>query len=100
MVLNNQATASPLPLARLQLEEVVNSLGHSGGGATGDSRSGAACGSPSLSQRSGFQQSSNFRRESSHVLADISEVDTVSNGGGGGDNAIQTISSMFPTVDE
>ena len=75
----NQATASPLPLARLQLEEVVNSMATSGGaGASGADRAGAAggvCGSP-LSQRSGFLQS-NIRRESSHVLADISEVETV-----------------------
>ena len=45
-----------------------------GGGAGGGT---GVCGSP-LSQRSGFLQSSNMRRESSHVLADISEVETVS----------------------
>lgn len=103
MVLTNQATASPLPLARLQLEEVVNSMATSGSaGASGGDRAGAAagaCGSP-LSQRSGFLQS-NIRRESSHVLADISEVETASTSGEtGGQGGVQAIAAMFPTVEE
>lgn len=43
-----------------------------------------------MSQRSGL-----VRRES-HVLADISEVDTIDNP----DKAIHNISAMFPTVEE
>jgi len=105
MVLTNQATASPLPLARLQLEEVVNSMTSGGGGGTAGSDrlttggGTGVCGSP-LSQRSGFLQSSNMRRESSHVLADISEVETVSSNGEPTSGGVQAIAAMFPTVDE
>ena len=67
--------ASPLPVQRLQLEEF------NGGG-----------GSP-MSQRSGF-----MRRES-HVLADISEVDTLDSTAMT-DQAVHNISAMFPTVEE
>ena len=60
----------------------MTSGGGGGGGTAGSDRlttggGTGVCGSP-LSQRSGFLQSSNMRRESSHVLADISEVETVS----------------------
>ena len=65
--------ASPLPLQRLQLEEFNG-------------------GSP-MSQRSGF-----MRRES-HVLADISEVDTLDSTTMT-DQAVHNISAMFPTVEE
>ena len=65
--------ASPLPVQRLQLEEFNG-------------------GSP-MSQRSGF-----MRRES-HVLADISEVDTLDSTTMT-DQAVDNISAMFPTVEE
>ena len=65
--------ASPLPVQRLQLEEFNG-------------------GSP-MSQRSGF-----MRRES-HVLADISEVDTLDSTTMT-DQAVHNISAMFPTVEE
>ena len=87
LFVDNQATASPLPLARLQLEESLNGLGSSG-----VDKPSAICGSP-MSQRSSFLHS-NIRRESSHVLADISEVETAT------DAAVQNIAAMFPTVDE
>merc|ERR1719273_2256430 len=105
MMLNNQSTASPLPVARLQLEETLNGSGLS------------TCGGSPMSQRSqllGERQSG--RRESHNVLENISEVDsqTGSNISGGGmskkdsadfhkyevDSAVAAISSMFPTVEE
>merc|ERR1711953_1365309 len=66
--------ASPLPVQRLQLEEF------NGGG-----------GSP-MSQRS-------VVRRESHVLADISEVDTLDSTAMT-DQAVHNISAMFPTVEE
>ena len=94
---DNQATASPLPLARLQLEEVANTLGGGdrgmGGGAVG------AAGSP-LSQRSGYRDIA-IRRESSHMLADISEdVSSTGEAAVVGGSGVQAIAAMFPTVDE
>lgn len=65
--------ASPLPLQRLQLEESYNGTG----------------GSPMSPPRSTM-----IRRES-HVLADISENELLDT-----DEALQTISAMFPTVSE
>merc|ERR1711953_774738 len=70
----NHPTASPLPVQRLQLEEF------NGGG-----------GSP-MSQRS-------VVRRESHVLADISEVDTLDSAALT-DQAVHNISAMFPTVEE
>lgn len=67
-------TASPLPLQRLQLEEF-------NGGS----------GSP-MSQRS-------VVRRESHILADISEVDTLDSATMT-DQAVHNISAMFPTVEE
>lgn len=68
-------TASPLPLQRLQLEDAFN------GGS----------GSP-MSQRS-------VVRRESHILADISEVDTLDSAAMT-DQAVHNISAMFPTVEE
>ncbi len=65
-------TASPLPVQRLQLEEFNG-------------------GSP-MSQRS-------IMRRESHVLADISEVDTLDSAAMA-DQAVHNISAMFPTVEE
>ena len=100
---DNQATASPLPLARLQLEEVANTLGNAGGG--GDRGMGGgggavgAAGSP-LSQRSGYRDIA-IRRESSHMLADISEdVSSTGEAAVVGGSGVQAIAAMFPTVDE
>ena len=64
--------ASPLPLQRLQLEDIIG-------------------GSP-MSQRS-------IVRRESHVLADISEVDTLDSTAMT-DQAVHNISAMFPTVEE
>ena len=68
----NHPTASPLPVQRLQLEEFNG-------------------GSP-MSQRS-------VVRRESHVLADISEVDTLDSAALT-DQAVHNISAMFPTVEE
>ncbi len=62
--------ASPLPLQRLQLEESLNG--------------------PSSPRSTSIQH----RRES-HVLADISENETLNS-----EQAVQNIAAMFPTVDE